>query len=156
MAREDGYSTRKREEILRFFSENPDREVGVNEIYEYLIERSARANVSTIYRYLDRLVEQGIVFKTVHGRKEQATYQYMNGRKECFHHLHLKCSKCGKIQHLDCGFMKEIQAHVGMEHGFVIDCQNSFLTGLCSDCRDSNKLAMNYIIRECNCNESMD
>lgn len=154
MTGKSGYSTRRREEILRFFSENPDREAGVNEIYDFLIERSVKVNITTIYRYLDRLVEQGVVLKTVHGKKEQATYQFMNGREECGYHLHLKCTQCGRIQHLDCGFMREIQTHVGMEHGFVIDCRQSFLSGLCKDCRgESRRSVMNNIIKECNCND---
>lgn len=134
MARETGYSTKKRTWILQYFSDNPDRDICVNDIHEFLAENEMDVNVTTIYRYLDKLVEQGIVLKTVHGKKEQATFQFMNGRKECCHHLHMKCKGCGRIQHLDCGFMAEIAEHIGEEHGFVIDCRNSYITGLCREC----------------------
>lgn len=139
IVRENGYSTKKRAWILRYFEENPDREVSVNDIHDFLQQNELDVNVTTIYRYLDKLVEQGMVLKTLHGKKEQATYQYMNGRKECGHHLHLKCRKCGKIKHLDCGFMNEIASHIGKEHGFLIDCRESYLTGLCRECSEKEK-----------------
>ena len=139
MARETGYSTKKRTWILQYFSEHPDQDVCVNDIHEFLKGNAMDVNITTIYRYLDKLVEQGIVLKTVHGRKEQATYQYMDGRLECCHHLHMKCKECGRIQHLDCGFMKEIAEHIGEEHGFVIDCRDSVITGLCRECSTKNK-----------------
>lgn len=150
MTIKNGYATRKREWILKFLADNPDREVGVNEINEFLTDNSIEVNLTTIYRYLDRLVEQGIVLKTAHGKKEQATYQYINGKAECGHHLHMKCTGCGKVMHLDCGFMEEIAAHVRLEHGFTIDCKNSYLMGLCRNCSNN---AFNHIVEECNCNE---
>lgn len=132
--KETGYATKKRTRILKYFEENPDKDVCVNDIYEYLKTNDMNVNVTTIYRYLDKLVEQGVVLKTVHGKKEQATYQYMEGRMGCCHHLHMKCRKCGKIQHLDCGFMEEIMKHMGQEHGFVIDCRKSYIAGVCREC----------------------
>lgn len=135
MARETGYSTKKRTWILQYLEENQDKDISVNDIREFLIENGMEVNVTTIYRYLDKLVEQGVVLKTVHGKKEQATYQYMNGKEGCSHHLHMKCRKCGKIEHLDCGFMSEIIEHVGMQHGFIIDCKESYIAGVCSLCR---------------------
>lgn len=135
MARDHGYSTKKRTYILNYFAEHPDREIGVNELHSYLLENEQEANVTTIYRYLDRLVDQGIVFKTVHGSKTQATYHYMDGKEECCRHLHLKCKVCGKIQHLDCGFMEEIVEHISGDHGFDIDCRDSYLAGICRECR---------------------
>lgn len=134
MAEKMGYSTKKRAWILQYFSENPDKDVCVNDIYEFLLENDIEINVTTIYRYLDKLVEQGIVLKTIHGKKEQATFQYMNGKEECCHHLHMKCQKCGRILHLDCGFMSEIVEHIGKGHGFVINCKDSYIAGVCREC----------------------
>ncbi len=135
MARETGYATKRRAWILQYLEENQDKDICVNDIYDFLKENDVEVNVTTIYRYLDKLVEQGVVLKTVHGKKEQATYQYMNGKEGCCHHLHMKCRKCGKIEHLDCGFMSEIIEHIGKQHGFMIDCKESYIAGLCSSCR---------------------
>lgn len=138
MSAEIGYATKKRAWIIKYFAQNPDRDICVNEIYEYLNENGMDMNITTIYRNIDKLVEQGVVLKTVHGKKEQATYQYMKGKEGCIHHLHMKCEKCGRILHLDCGFMSEIVEHIGNEHGFMIDCRNSYIAGLCKECREDN------------------
>ena len=130
-----GYSTQKRTWIIRYFEQNPDKEICVNDIHRFLLENDIQTNITTIYRYLEQLVEQGTVLKSVNGMKEMATFRYMNGKQGCCDHLHLKCLKCGKIQHRDCGFMDEIARHIGLEHGFVIDCKASYLAGLCNDCR---------------------
>lgn len=129
-----GYSTEKRAWILKYFEEHQDREVCVNDILRFLEKNGINVNITTIYRNLDKLIEQGMVLKTVHGKKEQATFQYIKGKEGCCQHLHMKCKLCGKIWHLDCGFMKEIASHIGEEHGFVIDCKESYIAGVCRSC----------------------
>lgn len=131
-----GYSTQKRTWIIQYLEQNKDKEVCVNDIHEFLLQNDIQTNVTTIYRYLDRLVEQGTVLKSVNGIKETATFRYIDGEEDCLSHLHLKCVKCGKIQHLDCGFMNEIARHIGFEHGFKIDCKASYLAGVCRNCAD--------------------
>ena len=64
----------------------------------------------------------------------RAVYQYVGERRHCEDHLHLQCTKCGCIIHLDCRFMDEIAEHVLREHGFSIQCRNSIIYGLCEKC----------------------
>ena len=149
-SRRDGYLTKRREQILRFLAANEDREVGVNEINDFLATQSLQANVSTIYRYLNRLVVRGAVIKTVHGRNGQATFQYIEGKRGCCSHLHLKCRKCGRILHLDCVYMKDVLKHIKSDHGFVVDCPNSFLTGLCRGCAEEEQAWLDISLEECN------
>lgn len=136
MARDNSYSTKKKASIMQYFENNPDKEVGVHDLYEYLMEQELEMNLTTVYRNLDKLVEQGVVVRSVHGKKDQATYRYLKGREGCSHHLHLKCKNCGYIMHLDCGFMKEIAKHIEGDHGFMIDCKESYITGLCAQCSE--------------------
>lgn len=137
MPRENGYSTQKREVILDYLRENSDRAVVITDIVTHLADKKLEVNLSTIYRYLDKLIKSGQVIKTVHSRKEQAEYQYIGGHSECHNHLHIKCEKCGMIMHLDCSFMSQIAEHIMLEHGFLLNCEESYLTGICSEC--SNK-----------------
>lgn len=136
MSRTDGYATKKRSYILKYFEENVNRDVCVADIELFLRENNEQTNVTTIYRYLEKLVDQGIVLKTLHGKKEQATFQYIAGKKECHNHLHLKCQECGRIIHLDCGFMSTFKEHVVNGHGFYLDCSNSYLAGVCNQCKN--------------------
>lgn len=134
MNRENGYNTRKREKILEFLQNNHDKAVTIGDIRFFLEQQQTQVSLSTIYRYLEKLEEKGIVLKTVNGKREQAAFQYIGGRKDCHEHLHMKCQVCGIILHLDCGFMEELSEHVMEEHGFVLNCQESYLTGVCQTC----------------------
>lgn len=148
--RSDGYVTKRREQILRFLAANEDREVGVNEINDFLATQSLQANVSTIYRYLNRLAIRGVVLKRVYGRNGQAAFQYIEGKRGCCSHLHLKCKKCGRILHLDCVYMQDVLKHLKIDHGFIVDCPNSFLTGLCKECAEEEQAWLDISLEECN------
>lgn len=137
--REQGYSTQKREKILAFLLENQNRTVTIQDILDFMQQEQIEINISTIYRYLEKLEKQGLVLKNVNGKREQASFQYVGNRSECHNHLHMKCSVCGLVFHLDCGFMAEIRDHIMEDHGFSINCEDSFLTGICAACRTGKK-----------------
>lgn len=143
MTRDKGYSTRKREKILQYLTDNRDMAVTIQDIQSYLETAELDVNISTIYRYLDKLEDQGLVLKTSNGNRGQAVFQYIGGRNECHRHLHMKCQVCGMIFHLDCSFMKDITSHIMEEHGFYINCKDSYLAGTCSRC-----MKVNYIPEE--------
>lgn len=128
------YSTASRKNILEFLENNTDKTVTVNDISEYLISRDCPVNITTIYRYLDKLVKEEKVIKYVAEKGKQATYQYVEQGHNCTEHLHLQCISCGSIIHLECEFMSEIAKHVKKDHGFVIQCQNSIIYGICGNC----------------------
>lgn len=133
--REKGYSTQKREKIKEFLMDNRNRTVTIQDIMFYLQQEQVEVNITTVYRYLERLAEDGVVLKTVNGKREQASFQYVGDNKECHNHLHMKCSVCGLVFHLDCGFMVQIRDHIMEKHGFDINCEDSYLSGVCVSCR---------------------
>ncbi len=120
--------------ILEFLRSRSDRTVDVNDIRKALASEGNEVNITTIYRYLDKLTADGTVLKYVAENGTRAVYQYVGERRHCEDHLHLQCTKCGCIIHLDCHFMDEIAEHVLKEHGFSIQCRNSIIYGLCSKC----------------------
>jgi Fur family ferric uptake transcriptional regulator len=130
-----GYATASRKKILEYLKQNSDRTVAVADIDSYLRESGNDVNVTTIYRYLDKLVGEGTVIKYVAEKGSQAVYQYVEQGHHCDEHLHLKCVKCGCIVHLDCAFMGEISSHIERDHGFLLQCRNSILYGICKNCR---------------------
>ena len=105
------------------------------DIDQYLKRNGDAVNITTIYRYLDKLATDGTVMKYVAEAGGKAVYQYVELGQHCEEHLHLKCVKCGCIIHLDCGFMDEIAEHIQKDHGFQLQCKNSILYGICKDCR---------------------
>ena len=130
----DSYNTQSRTRILEFLRSRSDRTVDVNDIRKALASEGNEVNITTIYRYLDKLTADGTVLKYVAENGTRAVYQYVGERRHCEEHLHLQCTKCGCIIHLDCHFMDEIAEHVLKEHGFSIQCRNSIIYGLCSKC----------------------
>lgn len=102
-------------------------------------------NITTIYRYLDKLAKEGTVMKYVAEKGSQAVYQYVEMGHHCEEHLHLKCVSCGCIIHLECAFMDEIAEHVLKDHGFTLQCKNSIIYGLCRECR-KNRIGNNTAI----------
>ena len=131
----NGYNTAARSRILGFLKENKDRTVNANDILNWLNNQGNDVNITTIYRYLDKLTESGEVMKYIAENGTRAVFQYVGERQHCEEHLHLQCVRCGAILHLDCDFMEEISEHVLKDHGFQIQCKNSIIYGICSDCQ---------------------
>lgn len=131
-----GYTTVSRTKIREYLKANSDRTVSVTNISEYLTKQDCEVNVTTIYRFLDKLAKDGEVIKYVAQKGSMAVYQYVKNGHKCENHLHLKCNKCGNIVHMECGFMEEIIEHVKEHHGFVIQCKNSIIYGTCCECME--------------------
>lgn len=129
-----GYATASRKKILDYLKQNSDRAVSANNILLYLKSCDSEVNITTIYRYLDKLAKEGTVMKYVAEKGGQAVYQYVELGHHCEEHLHLKCVNCGKIIHLECEFMDEICEHILLDHGFELQCKNSILYGTCKEC----------------------
>lgn len=130
-----GYATASRRKILEFLKSNSDRTVTAADIDEYLRRNDNEVNITTIYRYLDKLAKEGTVIKYVAEKGGKAVYQYVELGHRCGEHLHLKCVKCGCIIHLECAFMDEISEHIRNDHGFALQCRNSILYGTCEKCQ---------------------
>ncbi len=130
-----GYTTASRTKILEYLKAHQETTVAAKDIHQYLIEENSEANVTTIYRYLDKLVKDGIVNKYVSDKVKKAVFQYAGQGEKCHQHLHLQCLECGKIIHMDCAFMGEISRHIQDEHHFQLSCEKSILYGRCRECQ---------------------
>ncbi len=134
MAKE--YSTVSHTTIMKYLADNKDKLVTVNDIDSFLQEKGIEVNVSTIYRFLNKLSDGGELIKYVASKGEMSTFQFIGDMTHnCKEHLHLHCVRCGKIIHLECEFMKEISGHIMEHHGFTLQCESSVLYGVCNECR---------------------
>lgn len=135
----NSYATASRKKILEFLKSSSDRTVTAADVDGYLKENDSEVNITTVYRYLDKLARDGTVIKYVAEKGSQAAYQYVEPGRRCEEHLHMKCIKCGKIIHLECHFMKEISQHISESHDFILQCKNSILYGVCRDCKEDKE-----------------
>lgn len=130
------YRTKSRERILLFFKNHREKIVSAAEIHDFLQEKDNKVNLATIYRNLDKMTDDGILMKYKDSQEDKAVYQYVGDNEKCHEHLHMQCVKCGKVMHLECGFMNEITEHLMQHHRFGLECSKSILYGMCENCRD--------------------
>ncbi|MBQ3566903.1 MAG: transcriptional repressor [Oscillospiraceae bacterium] len=128
------YKTKQKEIILNMFLENKDKHLTAAEIVSYINSNNYNIGTATVYRYLDRLVSNGIIRKYFLDDKSSACYQYIDPEKKCREHFHLKCIECGELMHLDCSYMQAIGDHILAEHGFTVDNSRTVLYGRCKNC----------------------
>lgn len=129
------YTTVSHTMILKYLMENHDKLVTVNDIDAFLRKEGVEVNITTIYRFLNKLSDGGEVMKYVASKGDMSSFQYVdNNSHHCHEHLHLHCTKCGRIIHLECDFMNEISHHIMAHHGFALQCESSVLYGICREC----------------------
>ena len=133
------YQTKSRNLILEYMVSQKDRQVSAADVYKFLVEQKYQINRATVYRNLDKMLQEGILLQYRYRDQNCAMYQYVEKAEHCEKHLHLKCRNCGKVIHLECDFMDEISKHLMEHHGFEIDCKESAIVGLCEACRKDNK-----------------
>lgn len=139
MGNSGSYRTKQRQAILDFLIENKSSHVTVNRISDHLEAEGNHIGVTTIYRHLDKLLEQGLVRKYTIDGTTSACFQYADASAVCSEHFHLKCEKCGRLIHLSCGHVSGICEHIFDEHGFRVDLFRTVLYGICRDCAEKEK-----------------
>ena len=133
------YRTRQRESIWNFLQENKDRHVMVDDVVDYLKSQGNGVGKSTVYRYLEKLVEEGKVRKYFLEEGAGACFQLAGGDESCCKHYHLKCVRCGALLHVECSFLDQVHAHILQQHQFQIDSRKTVLYGLCEQCRETGE-----------------
>lgn len=128
------YNTKARRYILEFLEANSQTTVSANDIMEYLKTKGENINQATVYRYLGKLTDEKKVIKFSEEACNKAVYQFVE-QEDCDGHLHIKCVKCGKLIHLNCGFMEELKVHIEEKHDFSLKCAGSIIYGICKDCK---------------------
>ncbi len=125
------YHTNQRNCLHGFLKNNPEQAFTIEEIIDALSENSI--SKSTVYRLMTKLVEENLVHRTVKGNSRSFVYQYISDEK-CENHLHMKCTDCGKVYHLDSGVTSIIQNNIKSNTSFEID-SHTVLLGKCGECK---------------------
>ena len=95
--------------------------------------------MTTVYRQLDKMVNEGLVAKYVIDGSSSACFEYTgDSRHECKEQTyHCKCEKCGKLIHLQCSEVENLTQHIKEHHGFKLNPLRTVFYGICSDCQKS-------------------
>ena len=124
----ENYHTKQKEEILDVIRKQ-NNEFTVKDIYEAL---NLKIGLTTIYRYVDKLVKKGILKKLIN-KDNTIYYQYLETCLE-ENHFYLKCEKCGHLTHIDCDCIEELTSHIKTKHHFKPDKENIIIYGYCEHC----------------------
>ena len=125
------YNTHQRKALIDFLQSNSSKAFTIEEIINGL--DNGEISQSTAYRLMTKLVEDGLVHRSVKGNSRSFVYQYISDHK-CEGHLHMKCTDCGKVYHLDSSITEQIQNNIKSNTSFEID-NHSVLLGKCKLCK---------------------
>ncbi|MEM5769668.1 MAG: transcriptional repressor, partial [Bacillota bacterium] len=120
MERPSNYNTKQSEAILAYLISLNGEHATAAQIAQHFASKQTPIGLATIYRQLDRLVEQGRVSKYTLDGSSGACYQYLSNEQAC-HQIHLKCEACGAVLHLQCDIVESVPQHVYEEHAFLIN-----------------------------------
>ena len=142
MRNEAGYNTKQRNKILSFLKANAARHLTVDDITFALSSLGISVGKTTVYRYMDKLANEGRVRKYFVSNSKSVCYEYIEDSTECHMHYHFKCTKCNHLLHVDCEMMDNVFLHMKSEHGFVADNTKTVIYGLCDSCAKAKEASL--------------
>lgn len=104
------------------------------EVYAVLRSSGHKVGLSTVYRHLQALTEQGIA-DVIHNVDGETTYRYC-GEKGVHHH-HLVCRNCGRAVEVAGRAVERWAEEIAAEHGYVAVDHTIEVFGLCRECAAS-------------------
>lgn len=131
-----GYNTEQRKILIDFMSKNSEIPFTIEELIIALQNDTNIVSVpgrSTVYRLMNKLVEEGVVKRFVKGHSRHFHYQIVASH-HCHDHIHMKCTKCGKLYHMDNAQTEKILCEVLSSMNFAVDKEETTLYGLCKTC----------------------
>ena len=122
--------------LIEYLQTMPGVHITAADVCEYFKNQGIAIGQSTIYRHLEALVDEGVISKYIIDANTPACFEYIGADSHsnaeiCFH---CKCEKCGKLIHLHCEEMEEIEGHLYKEHRFKLNPMRTVFYGLCEDC----------------------
>ena len=132
-----GYKTKQRSKITSYLETRTGEHITVADVCEYFEKQGDPIGQTTVYRQLEKMVDEGIVNKYIIDGNSPACFEYMG---EGEHHedevcFHCKCEKCGDLIHMHCHELESIAGHLLKDHNFVLNPRRTVFYGLCEKCR---------------------
>lgn len=127
------YITKQSQAVLHCFEQRSEESLTAAELAAELRRSGSSVGLATIYRHLDKLAASGHLHKinTAEGAFYHLCAHTDDSHRDCFL---LKCSRCGRIRHLDCSHLHDFYQHLEQEHHFRIDPRQTLFAGICDVC----------------------
>jgi Fur family peroxide stress response transcriptional regulator len=102
------------------------------DVYLTVRKSCPRISLATVYRNLDRLVDEGLVDKfVVPGEPDH--YDPVRGE-----HYHVRCRHCDKIYDIDAKIAKKMAALIKSQTGVSMKSLQLIADGICENCDCNN------------------
>lgn len=136
MARTAGYQTKQRTALIAYLEGMKGRHLTAKAVCEGLEGTGVKIGAATVYRQLEKLVDEGLARKYTVSATDPACFEYIGTDRSCTaeHCFHCVCTSCGKLYHVECDHLAEIAEHLKSDHGFAIDPQRTVFYGTCDAC----------------------
>ena len=98
------------------------------EVHAFLAKDYPHLSRATVYRNLDRLVEEGAIGK-VNNVDGVERFDHLT-----HHHYHVLCAECGKLFDVDMDYLPNLGDSIKEKHGFLIRAHDIVFDGVCPAC----------------------
>ncbi len=131
------YQTQQKKLLLDFLKEHSGTPLSIEEIAAGLTGDGAPGK-STVYRLVNRLVEEGSVRRFAKGNSRHFVYQLLDCHG-CKEHMHCRCVSCGKLFHMNHQLSRDMETLLAA-NGFSLDTGKTTLLGTCQGCKQEGAL----------------
>ena len=130
------YKTKQREDIISYLGTTGGRHFTAADICRHFQERGRPIGTATVYRQLEKLVDEGQVKKYALSDGGSACDEYIDPENNCCRPVcyHRKCQVCGRLIHMECREITQLEQHLLSRHGFRIDPARTVFYGVCAAC----------------------
>lgn len=123
-------NTKQKRIVLDYLEKHKNRHITIEEIQK---ELDGEVGTTTIYRIINKLVEDGLITK-IPLNTQGFCYQYNKEKEKCHKHYHLICEDCGKLVHFESKEIEVTQKEALQKENFQIDLDKVTFYGKCSKC----------------------
>ena len=127
------YKTKQKASILQCIIDHADSYVTIQQISDYLDKSGERIGLTTIYRNLDKLVDEEEIAKVNIDGISGTCYRYLPQKQKSVL-FYLKCEECGKLIRIDCPELSKLYEHISEKHNILINPGKTMFYGKCEEC----------------------
>lgn len=110
-----------------------DGHLTADEVYEQVRAQSPYVDLSTVYRNLVFLRQQGLIGE-LRLEGQPARFEAVRSGEE---HHHAVCTRCGAMLEVEHADLASLEAALRSKYGFQLESVHLTLTGLCQACASS-------------------
>ena len=123
-------ATLPRLKILQFLEDTEHRHMSAEDVYKAMLEQGEDIGLATIYRVLTQFESAGLVTRH-HFEGGHSVFELDQG----YHHDHILCVKCGKVDEFMDETIEERQKAIARDKGYEITDHSLYIYGICPECR---------------------